>query len=119
MATVRSAVLQSNVFVSWDKPKEKQQKEKADQEKLFEDLKTGLNRIASKKWSFSVDVDSSQVLTSQFKKEFKQLVAVPDYAISREYSKDFDRVVLSFLHQSESFCSQILEKLNHVKINLG
>ena len=118
MATVRSAALQSNVFVSWDKPKEKQQK-KADQEKLFEDLKTGLNRIASKKWSFPVDVDSSQVLNSQFKKEFKQLVAVPDYAIAREYSKDFDRAVLSFLHQSESFCSQILEKLSHVKINLG
>ncbi len=117
---VRSTIMQSNKFVSWERPKIKQETEKEQMStKLFEDLKLDLKRIASQKTSFNVNIDSSQVLTNQFKKDFKRLIAFPDYETAKEVRKDFDRIVLSFLHQAEGFCSQTLEKLDQIKTNLG
>lgn len=83
----------------------------------FDGLKIDISKYQGKLF---YDIDSSSVLTDEFKIKFKKLIANKNYAneTSREANELFLNVVESFLNESESFYENISDQIKNLEISL-
>ena len=113
--------LQSNTFISYKKshdPEHFEIKKKTDNLNLEISKYQGVLFPLVREISF--DIDSSLVLTDEFKKNFKKLITNQKYLneTSGEANALFLKVVSSFLNESEFFYENITNQIKYLKIRL-